>query len=185
MTDERLALLELVEKAADADLVREMLAFAAERIMEAEVEMLTGAAKGAHRAAGDPSERLPRAGLGHAGRADRAGDPEAAQGQLRPELSRAPPHGREGACGVRHCLSDHWRSNGSLQEAYVHGVSTRAADDLVKAMGAGGMKSQVSRLCAEIDERVNGLSRTGRWRGHGPTFGSTPPTSRSATAGAS
>ncbi len=44
----------------------------------------------------------------------------------------------------------------SLQEAYVHGVSTRSVDDLVKAMGAGGMsKSQVSRLCAEIDERVN------------------------------
>jgi transposase-like protein len=38
----------------------------------------------------------------------------------------------------------------------VHGVSTRAVDDLVKAMGAGGMsKSQVSRLCTEIDERVN------------------------------
>ena len=46
MTDERMALLELVEKYADADLVREMLAFAAERIMEAEVEALTGAAKG-------------------------------------------------------------------------------------------------------------------------------------------
>lgn len=43
-----------------------------------------------------------------------------------------------------------------IQEAYVHGVSTRSVDDLVKAMGAGGMsKSQVSRMCAEIDERVN------------------------------
>ena len=43
-----------------------------------------------------------------------------------------------------------------IQDAYVHGVSTRSVDDLVKAMGAGGMsKSQVSRLCAEIDERVN------------------------------
>ena len=38
MTDERMALIELVEKAADADLVREMLAFAAERIMDAEAE---------------------------------------------------------------------------------------------------------------------------------------------------
>ena len=48
-----------------------------------------------------------------------------------------------------------------IQEAYVHGVSTRSVDDLVKAMGAGGMsKSQVSRLCVEIDERVNAfLSR--------------------------
>jgi transposase-like protein len=46
MTDERMALLELVEKSADADLVREMLAFAAARILDAEVELLTGAAKG-------------------------------------------------------------------------------------------------------------------------------------------
>jgi len=37
MTEERMALIELVEKQADGDLVREMLAFAAERIMEAEV----------------------------------------------------------------------------------------------------------------------------------------------------
>jgi transposase-like protein len=43
-----------------------------------------------------------------------------------------------------------------IQEAYVQGISTRSVDDLVKAMGAGGVsKSQVSRLCAEIDERVN------------------------------
>jgi len=47
MTDERMALLELVEQQADGDLVREMLAFAADRIMEAEVEARTGAAKGA------------------------------------------------------------------------------------------------------------------------------------------
>ena len=47
MTDDRMALLELVEKGADADLVRDMLAFAAERIMEAEVEAAAGAAKGA------------------------------------------------------------------------------------------------------------------------------------------
>src|SRR3954453_16775740 len=44
MTDERMALLELVEKGADADLVRDLLAFAAERLMAAEVEQLTGAA---------------------------------------------------------------------------------------------------------------------------------------------
>jgi len=44
---------------------------------------------------------------------------------------------------------------GSLQEAYIHGVSTRAVDDLVRAMGlTGTSKSQVSRLCEEIDERV-------------------------------
>ena len=46
MTDERMALLQLVEEDADADLVRGMLAFAAERLMELEVEVATGAAKG-------------------------------------------------------------------------------------------------------------------------------------------
>src|SRR3982751_5861159 len=43
MTDDRMALLELIEKTADADLVRAMLAFAAERLMALEVETLTGA----------------------------------------------------------------------------------------------------------------------------------------------
>jgi transposase-like protein len=54
-----------------------------------------------------------------------------------------------------------------IQEAYVHGISTRSVDDLVKAMGMTGIsKSQVSRLCEEIDERVNAfLSRPieGEW----------------------
>jgi transposase-like protein len=43
-----------------------------------------------------------------------------------------------------------------IQEAYIHGVSTRAVDDLVKAMGGSGIsKSEVSRLAEEIDSRVN------------------------------
>src|ERR1700745_2629684 len=48
-----------------------------------------------------------------------------------------------------------------VQEAYIHGVSTRSVDDLVQAMGMSGIsKSQVSRLCAEIDEKVKAfLSR--------------------------
>lgn len=42
-----------------------------------------------------------------------------------------------------------------IQESYVQGISTRSVDELVKAMGLEGIsKSQVSRLCAEIDERV-------------------------------
>ena len=48
-----------------------------------------------------------------------------------------------------------------IQEAHVHGVSPRAVDDLVQAMGTSGVsKSQVSRLCGELDERVGAfLSR--------------------------
>ena len=43
-----------------------------------------------------------------------------------------------------------------IQEAYIQGISTRSVDDLVKAMGMSGIsKSQVSRLCEEIDERVH------------------------------
>ena len=47
MTDDRMALLELIEKSADAGLVCAMLAFAAERLMELEVEGRTGAPAGA------------------------------------------------------------------------------------------------------------------------------------------
>ena len=46
MTDDRLALLELIEKRADADLVREMLHFAAGRVMELEMQACTRAAHG-------------------------------------------------------------------------------------------------------------------------------------------
>ena len=42
-----------------------------------------------------------------------------------------------------------------IQEAYVQGISTRSVDDLVKAMGMSGIsKSQVSRLCEDIDGKV-------------------------------
>lgn len=43
-----------------------------------------------------------------------------------------------------------------VMEAYVHGVSTRKVDDLVRALGAdtGVSKSEVSRICAALDEDV-------------------------------
>ncbi len=55
-----------------------------------------------------------------------------------------------------------------VQEAYVHGVSTRKVDDLVKALGMGGIsKSRVSELCERLDEEVE------RFRGR-PLEGSYP-----------
>jgi transposase-like protein len=149
MTEERLALIELVEKKADGDLVREMLAFAAERIMKAEVEARTGAAKGA---------RTPMREVQRNGYRDREWDTRAGRIALEiPKLRRGSyfPSFLEPRRTAEKALV------AVIQEAYVHGISTRAVDDLVKAMGAGGMsKSQVSRLCAEIDERVNAfLSR--------------------------
>ncbi len=62
-----------------------------------------------------------------------------------------------------------------IQEAYIQGISTRSVDDLVKALGMSGIsKSQVSRLCAEIDERVQALSRASACR---PARRATSPTS--------
>jgi transposase-like protein len=40
-----------------------------------------------------------------------------------------------------------------IQEAYVQGISTRSVDELVQALGMSGIsKSQVSRLCGELDD---------------------------------
>ena len=144
MTNDRMALIELVEKQADGDLVREMLAFAAERIMEAEVEARTGAAKGARTAL----REVQRNGYRDRDWDTRAGRitleiPKLRKGSYFPSFLEPRRTAEKALVAV-------------IQEAYVHGVSTRSVDDLVKAMGAGGMsKSQVSRLCAEIDERVN------------------------------
>jgi putative transposase len=173
MTDDRMTLIEFVEKEADADLVRDMLAFAADRIMDAEVEAAVGAAKHAR----TPMRETQRNGYRERAWETRAGRIELAIPKLRkgsyfPSFLEPRRTAEKALVAV-------------IQEAYVHGISTRAVDDLVRAMGGGGMsKSQVSRLCADIDVRVNAfLNRQleGTW----PTSGSTPPTSRCATAGGS
>jgi putative transposase len=155
MTDERMALLELIEKGADADLIRELLAFASERLMAAEVDQLTGAANGVR----SPDRINHRNGYRERGWETRVGRIELAIPKLRkgsyfPAFLEPRRTAEKALTAV-------------IQEAYVHGVSTRSVDDLVKAMGGTGVsKSQVSRLCAEIDERVNAfLSRPieGSW----------------------
>ena len=155
MTDERRALLELIEKGADADLVRELLALASERLMAAEVDQLTGAAAGVR----SPDRLNHRNGYRERGWETRVGRIELAIPKLRkgsyfPAFLEPRRTAEKALTAV-------------IQEAYVHGVSTRSVDDLVKAMGGTGVsKSQVSRLCAEIDERVNAfLSRPieGSW----------------------
>jgi putative transposase len=53
------------------------------------------------------------------------------------------------------------RATAVVQEAYVQGISTRSVDELVKALGMSGIsKSQVSRLGAEIDQRVQAWCRS-------------------------
>jgi len=57
---------------------------------------------------------------------------------------------------------------GVVQEAYVHGVSTRKVDDLVKALGLDGMsKSEVSRICGELDGRSRERQQVGPRRERG------------------
>jgi putative transposase len=95
MTDDRMALIELIEKGADGDLVRDMLAFAAERIMEIGGRGARPAPATAadHSGSNQSPQRLSRAAVGDAGRPDRPRDPEAAQGHpiCRASWSRAAP----------------------------------------------------------------------------------------------
>ena len=90
----------LLEKSSDADLLREMIGFTAERLMALEVEGLTGAAHGER----SPDRLTHRNGYrerswGDPRRHGRAEDPEAAEGELLPRLSGAAADGREGADG--------------------------------------------------------------------------------------
>ena len=144
MTDDRMALLELIEKGADGDLVRDMLAFAAERIMELEIEARTGAGHGSR----SPDRTNHRNGYRDRAWETRAGRidleiPKLRKGTYLPSFLEPRRTAEKALVAV-------------IQEAYVKGISTRSVDDLIKAMGGSGIsKSQVSRLVEEIDERVD------------------------------
>jgi transposase-like protein len=143
MTNERMALLELIEKGADADLIRELLAYASERLMATEVDQLTGAVAGAR----SPERVNYRNGYRDRGWETRVGRIELAIPKLR--------KGSYFPAFLEPRRSAEKALTAVIQEAYVQGVSTRSVDELVKAMGGTGIsKSQVSRLCEDIDERV-------------------------------
>ena len=143
MTDETMALRQMLEKGSDATFLREMIGFAAQRLMELEVGELTGAAHGER-----SSDRLVQRN----GYRERDWQTRVGTVELRiPKLRRGSyfPAFLEPRRMAEKALT------AVIQEAYVHGISTRSVDDLVRAMGMEGVsKSQVSRLCAEIDDRV-------------------------------
>jgi putative transposase len=143
MTKPTMALAELAEKGADADLLREMIQFIAQRMMEMDVEGLCAAGYG---------ERSPERANRRNGYRERAWETRAGAVELKiPKLRQGSyfPGFLEPRRTAEKALA------AVIQEAYVQGVSTRSVDELVKAMGMSGIsKSQVSRLCVEIDERV-------------------------------
>lgn len=144
MTDEMMNLRALLEKSPDTDLLREMIGFASQRLMELEVGALTGAAYGEK-----STERLvQRNGYRERDWQTRAGTvelriPKLRKGSYFPGFLEPRRMAEKALTAV-------------IQEAYIQGISTRSVDDLVQAMGGSGIsKSQVSRLCEEIDERVH------------------------------
>ena len=143
MTKASMSLAELAEKGAEADLLREMIQFVAQRLMEMDVEGLCAAGYG---------ERSPDRANSRNGYRERPWDTRAGTVELKiPKLRQGSyfPGFLEQRRTAEKALA------AVIQEAYVQGVSTRSVDELVRAMGMSGIsKSQVSRLAAEIDERV-------------------------------
>jgi putative transposase len=142
-TKTTIALADLVEKGADSDLLREMIQYVAQRLMELDTESLCAAAYGER----SPERANSRNGYRERLWQTRAGAvdlkiPKLRKGSYFPGFLEPRRAGEKALAAV-------------IQEAYIQGVSTRSVDELVKAMGMTGIsKSQVSRLCADIDERV-------------------------------
>jgi transposase-like protein len=144
MTEDRLPLAELLQKAGDTDFLRAVAEAVLQLLMETDVEGLVGA--GRH-------ERSPERLNYRNGYRDRVLDTRLGSLQLRvPKLRQGsyfPPFLEPRKVSEKALVA-------VIQEAWIGGVSTRRVDELVQAMGLGGIgKSTVSKLCKEIDERVN------------------------------
>jgi transposase-like protein len=143
MTEDMMDLTALLAKSGDTNFLRDTIGYAAKRLMELEVGGHTGAPFGEKSA-----DRLAQRN----GYRERDWETRAGTVELRiPRLRTGSyfPSFLEPRRMVEKALV------AVIQEAWINGVSTRAVDDLVKAMGGTGMsKSQVSRLCQDIDERV-------------------------------
>src|ERR1700749_57383 len=144
MTEERLPLSDLLEKAGEGDFLRAVAEAVLQLLTEADVEGLIGAAR---------YERSGERTTWRNGHRDRVLDTRLGSLQLRiPKLRQGgyfPPFLEARKVSEKALVA-------VIQEAWIGGVSTRRVDDLVQAMGLSGIsKSQVSKLCKEIDERVH------------------------------
>jgi putative transposase len=147
MADElRIGLAKLLRKAqvqGDADFLKEGVRALSQALMEMEVEEHIGASR---------HERTERRSGHRNGYRERTWDTRAGAIELKV------PRVRDGSYFPA-LLEPRRRAERALsavvQEAYVHGVSTRKVDELVKALGMTGIsKSRVSELCEELDEEV-------------------------------
>jgi putative transposase len=171
----RIGLSELLRKAMidqDVDFLKEGVRVLSQALMELEVQEYVGAARH-ERSAGRTGQRN--------GYRERSWDTRVGTVELKV------PRVRDGGY-FPSLLEPRRRAERALsavvQEAYVHGVSTRKVDELVKALGMGGIsKSLTSRNSARNSMRRSSASGAGRWRVPTPTCGSTPPTSRPARTG--
>ncbi len=142
----RIGLEELLRKAwmeEDTDFLREGVRVLSQALMELEVSEQLGAAR---------HERTEGRKGYRNGYRDREWDTRVGTVEL------AVPKVRDGSY-YPSLLEPRKRAERALvavvQQAYVQGVSTRRVDDLVKSLGMTGIsKSQVSRVCAELDEEV-------------------------------
>ena len=144
MTADRMARIELLQKSGESDFLRAVAEAVLQILMEADVEGLIGA--GRHERS---AERLNyRNGYRDRSLETRLGTlslriPKLRQGSYFPPFLEPRKTAEKALVTV-------------IQEAWIGGVSTRRVDELVQAMGLSGIsKSQVSKLCKDIDERVN------------------------------
>ena len=145
MAVSKMELLELVSKAegGEVDFLREGVRVLAQALMEAEVSVQIGAEHG---------ERTPQRTTHRNGYRPRDWDTRVGTIEL------AVPRVRSGSF-LPSILEPRRRAERALTavvaQCYVEGVSTRRVDDVARAMGIDGIsKSQVSRLCAELDDVV-------------------------------
>ena len=164
MTEERLVLSELLEKAGEGDFLRAVAEAVLQLLMEADVEGMIGAGR---------YERSGERTTWRNGYRDRTLDTRLGALQLRiPKLRQGsyfPPFLEARKTSEKALIA-------VIQEAWIGGVSTRRVDDLVQAMGLSGSASRRFPSSVKRSTNASMLSSIGRSPASGRICGSTPLT---------